>query len=251
MNKKKVSGQTVAILVLAILLLVTVVFGGVFAFYSARSNQVSGKIVMANLKISLESQDSGSTDRSEIVISNGTNVVPGQPLENSPLVIKNLSSVNIYLVVVYEINATRENGEKVLDEHKAPLLGLSMEYINSIDTTKNVSEYVTNSNWVDYVFKGEEENKIYRCLVSMVDFAPSNETNNGIEVIGKDRLALSGAMGNEYQQTSISFTFQAYAIGSNSGFTFNAENKAEKCEQIVRAIYSSQGHTFLNINVNN
>ena len=251
MNKKKMSGQTIAILVLALLLLLTVVFGGVFAFYSARSNQVSGRIVMANLKISLESEATGTTDKSEIVISNGTNVVPGQPLENSPLVIKNLSSVNIYLVVVYEINASKESGDKVEDEHKVPVLGLGMDYINSVNTDYNDNIGISNPNWVDYVFNGVEEGKTYRCLVSMIDFAPTNESNNGIEVIGKNKLALSGEMGNEYQKTSISFTFQAYAIGSATNLGFNPENKAEKCEKIVRAIYESQGKTFLNINVNN
>ena len=252
MVKMKMSGQTIAIIILAVLLLLTVVFGGVFAFYSARSNKVSGKIVMANLKISLES-DNGSTDKSEIVISNGTNVVPGQPLENSPLVIRNLSSVSIYLVVVYEINATKENGVKVVDQYGDPILGLGMEYINSVNTDENDSIGISNTNWIDYVFNATEENKVYRCLVSVVDFQPTSSEDNGIEVIGKNKLALSAEMGNEYQQTSISFTFQAYAIGKA---TFDAQfnqttTMAEKCETIVSAVYESQDHKFLNINVNN
>lgn len=251
MVKKKMSGQTIAIIILAILLLLAIVFGGVFAFYSARSNKVSGKIVMANLKISLESDVSGTTDRSEIVISNGTNVVPGQPLENSPLIIKNLSSVSIYLVVVYEINATKQDNTKVVDTFESPLLGLGMEYINSIDTNYNDSIGISNKAWIDYVFNGEEENKYYRCLVSVADFAPTADGSSGVEVIPRNKLALAGEMGNEYQSTSISFTFQAYAIAKasfDSQFT-DATTSAEKCETIVSAIYSSQGNKFLNINV--
>lgn len=252
-KKKKLSGQTIAIIILAVLLLLTIGFGGVFAYYSARSNKVSGKIVMANLKISLESSSpSGSSDKSEIVISNGVNVVPGQPLENSPLIIRNLSSVNIYLVVVYEINATKADKTEIEDNFTVPVLGLGVEYINSISPTYNDDEGVSNSTWVDYVFNAEEEGKVYRCLVSMVEFAPTAENDNGIVVIGENRLSLAKEMGDEYQNTSISFTFQAYAIGSATDFELSANpTKAEKCQKIVSAIYESQGNKFLNINVNN
>ena len=105
MVKKKFSGQTLAIVILAIMLLLTITFGGVFAFYSARSNKVSGKIYMATLKISMEWKVS---DKSEVVISNVTNLVPGQSLENTALVVKNESAVPIYLVVVYRIEATKK-----------------------------------------------------------------------------------------------------------------------------------------------
>ncbi|MBQ8614948.1 MAG: hypothetical protein IJ415_00035, partial [Clostridia bacterium] len=196
--------------------------------------------------------DTGTSDKSEIVISNGVNVVPGQPLENSPLVIRNLSSTNIYLVVVYEINATKEDGTAIDDLYIDPVLGLGVEYINSIYPEENDDLGVSNPTWVDYVYNAEEESKVYRCLVSMVEFAPTAENDNGIVVIGENKLSLAGEMGNEYQNTSISFTFQAYAIGSATDFGLSASpTKAEKCEKIVSAIYESQGCKFLNINVNN
>lgn len=248
MIKKKLSGQTIAIIILAVLLLLTICFGGVFAFYSARSNKVSGKIVMANLKITMES---GTSDKSEIVISNGVNVVPGQPLENSPLIVRNLSSVPVYLVIVYEVNATKEDKSSVKDEFEEPALGLGYDYINSINTEENKSNANNNKNWIDYVFNAEEESKVYRCLVSMVDFAPTGTSGNGITVIAENKLSLSSEMGNDYQKTSISFTFQAYAIGSasfNGQFTAST-TIAQKCETIVSAIYDSQNHTFLNIDV--
>ena len=43
-------------------------------------------IIMANLKISLIS-GVGDSGKTEIVISNGVNVLPGQPLQNSPLIV--------------------------------------------------------------------------------------------------------------------------------------------------------------------
>ena len=92
MVKKKISGQTIAIIILTALLVIAISFGGVYAFYSARSNKVSGRVMMATLSLSMSS---GSSDKSEIVISNGVDVVPGQPLKNSPLVVKNLSEIEI------------------------------------------------------------------------------------------------------------------------------------------------------------
>jgi len=248
-KKKKLSGQTVVIIILAILLLLTIGFGGVFAYYSARSNKVSGKIVMANLKISLES-GTGESDKSEIVISNGVNVVPGQPLENSPLIIRNLSTVSIYLIVVYEINAFKPDKTEISDDYIDPVLGLGVEYINPIHSEANDNIGVNNPVWIDYVFKAEAENKLYRCLVSMTDFAPTAENENGITIIGENKLSLAGAMGNDYQNTSISFTFQAYAIGSATDFGLSSNpSKQEKCEKIVSTIYKAQDKTFLNINV--
>ena len=248
MVKNKMSGQTIAIIILAVLLVIAIGFGGVYAYYSARSNSVTGKIVMANLKISLESPGS---DRSEIVISNGVNIVPGQPLENSPLVIRNYSSAPIYLIVVYEINAVASDDTKVVDDYKNPVLGLGAEYINSIDTDYNNEVGIVNRDWIDYVFNGEAEGKIYRCLVSTASYEPATDAERDIEVIGANKLSLAGAMGNEYQNTSISFTFQAYAIGSETDFGWGQNpSKQERCEKIVNAIYMSQSSTFLNINVN-
>ena len=97
MVKKKISGQTITIIVLTILLVLTIGFGGVYAYQTARSKKVTGQIVMANLTISMEA---GGSNKSEIVISNGTNLVPGQQLKNSPLTIQNISSVDVYLIVV-------------------------------------------------------------------------------------------------------------------------------------------------------
>lgn len=252
MVKKKISGQTIAIIILGVLLLLTIGFGGVFAYYSARSNKVSGRIVMANLKISMES---GTSDKSEIVISNGVNVVPGQPLENSPLIVKNLSSVNIYLVVVYEINATKKDDDDkdvdIVDQHKDPVLGLGVEYINLVNPdypSKNNLPKVVETNWIDYVFDAQEEGKIYRCLVSTKGF----DSETDVTVIDENMLSLSSAMGNEYQNASISFTFQAYAIASNDDSLgiASTDNSASKCEKIVSAIYQTQSYKFLNIDVN-
>ncbi len=262
MVKKKISGQTIAIIILTLSLLLTIGFGGVFAFYTARSNKVSGGIIMGNLKISL-SGGSGESGKSEIVISNKTNIVPTQSLGNTPLVVQNLSSVSIYLILVYRFDAMKEdeNGQNTIvdDSHTTAVFDLDVEYINSINPEHNYKQGVRNSDWVDYVFRArdddpqarrvyvESEQKYcgaYRCLVSMVTF-PKGED---VTVIAQDQLSLAGAMGNEYQNASISFTFQAYAIGAETDFGFEAEETIPgKCEKIVSTMYAGQGHKFLDI----
>lgn len=268
MVKRKVSGQTIAIIILSVMLISAIAFGGVYAFYTTRSNRVSGTITMARLNIYMD----GGSDKldpsgiSALVITNKDNIVPGQSLGNSPLTIMNWSTVNVYLVVAYKIEATKDN-VKVVDKHKEPVLGLGIEYINSIFKSSSTNkEYdssdPSNAQWIDYVFRSSNDKdeyasdiqlddqnmcKGYRCLVSTVAFTPTQEGAEGIKAIGKDALALSRFMGNGYQSSSLTLTFQAYAIAEesiNSQVT-NLTSKEEKCEIIVSSIYESQDSQFL------
>lgn len=271
MVKKRISGQTIAIIILAILLLLTISFGGVYAFYTARSNKItSGKIIMANLKINIK--NTSATGVSQIVITNGYNIVPGQKLENSPLTIENLSSVDIYLAVVYRINAVTETvlqdgtvlKEDVKDTAQRQCLGLGVEYINPIFPEYSTNKYTTNTKWVDYVFeaKNGDENAnevvvddetgetkfVYRCLVSKITIPKETDET----VIHEKELYLAEQLGNEYKQSSISFTFQAYAIGTETNFGFeDNDTTATRCEKIVSAIYEAQDETFLDLETNN
>ena len=190
MVKKKFSGQTIAIIILAILLVVAIVFGGVYAFYSARSSKItSGRIVMGNVTIDLVS-GLGMSGKSEVVISNSTNIIPGQPMTNTPLVVNNKSSVPIYLIVVYRLDAYKLQfadgsseptkdahgdyslGDRVEDLYIDQVIDVGAEYINEINpggNSANVSAEEANG-WVDYVFEGFDEEgnsngEYYRCLV--------------------------------------------------------------------------------------
>ena len=269
-GKKKISGQTIAIIILAVILLITVAFGAVYAFYSAKSNAITGKIVMANLNIDLISEKAGESGKSEIAISNGTNVVPGQELNNSPLKVVNRSNASdIYLIVVYEVNAIKMlydkdgnvvkdlqgnivYGDKVIDEKKKPVIDVGAEYLNDTD---KITIAGSNPNWIDYLFVYTNPDSTvskYRCLVSTKSYSKGNEEAQTIEVIGENELKLHRSMGDSYQQTSISFVFQAYAIGASDsifGFT-NQTTKEEKCYKIVSTIYESVEYKFLNVTVN-
>ena len=262
MVNKKISGQTIAIIILAILLLITIAFGGVFAYYSARSNKMKGVVVMANLSVELTSYDYGTTNKSaksEIVISHGTNFVPGQELKNSALMVFNKSRAPIYLVVVYEITANEldEKGEDITnktvdDKKEQPLLDMGSAFINPSENINYAA--TTNTEWIDYVFtytKGEETKK-YRCFVSAGSYEkPAGVEEHDITVIGENKLKLHRLMSNEYKNTRLTFTFQAYAIGANS-FTFaEGATQTSKCEQIITAIYESVEYKFFDGTVNN
>jgi len=259
MVNKKISGQTIAIIILAILLLIAIAFGGVYAYYSARSKKMTGTIVMANLSIDLMSYEYGTKSAtSQIVISHGTNFVPGQELKNSQLNIINKSAyeVAVYLVVVYDIAANEldENNQltdKVIyDKMQQPLIDFNAEYIN-----EKAGIYLagTNNDWVDYVFTfgtGENE-KQYRCIVSKNAWQrPKDEPPQTIPVIYEDKLKLHRLMGDDYQHTSITFAFQAYAISANSFNFENGTTQAQKCNEIVSAIYESVEYEFFDGTIN-
>lgn len=245
MVRKKLSGQTITIIILAILLLISLVFGVVFAFYSARTNVVSGKIVMANLNIELKSIDADNSEASAIVISNGTNVVPNEMLENSPLIVTNKSSVPIYLMVCYELKAFKgENETPVKDNYNKAVIDIDCNYINP---SKNIYNVNKNTPWVDYVFTSSQsgETKQYRCFVSTAIYATDSTGEQEIVVIPQNGLKLSRDMGNDYQSSTIAFTFQAFAVAADSFNFSSTSTTAYKCEQIVSSIYEFQGYTLL------
>lgn len=282
MVKRKFSGQTVAIIILSILLVVAIVFGGAYAFYSARTSKTtSGRIVMGNVTIDLVS-GLGISGKSEIVISNSTNLIPGQSMTNTPLTVLNKSSVPIYLIVVYKLEAyelTFQNGEPVKDgdgnyvlgdlvqdNFKDQVIDVGAEYINTVKSGGECADVSVElaEGWVDYVFEGEDENndgsrEYYRCLVLTKPIPKPDNNSNGDQtengkttVIKENKFKLSNGMGNNYQSTHIVFTFQAFAIGSETeafdGFDVTTKDgRANICATVVGAIYQSQGSTFLTI----
>ena len=261
MVKKKLSGQTMAIIILGAMLLITIAFGGVYAYYTARTNKVSGRIMMANLDIALGSGEEGESDQSKIIIYNKEYIVPGQVLDNTPLMIRNESTVEIMLIVVYELKAEREIKDKdgnvielqsVEDEFINPVFGLGCEYLNSKHPESNIEDpdEIYNYDWYDFVFYGEREDKYYRCMVSRKSIPKSTKgsTSNRITVIGENKLSLHKFMGSEYEDSTLSFKFQAYAIGAETNFGIDKDDSnLERCNKIVNEIYSSQGYRFLGL----
>lgn len=238
MVNKKVSGQTVAIILLAILLMLTVAFGGVYAYYSSSTGKVTGGIEMANLNITMGSGVTGESGSSIILISKGL-YVPGQILDNTPLQITNKSTTKIYLSVLYSVSAYH------VDDNTPP---------EDYDDSKPLIDIVDNNGvWHDYLYtakdkdgnvkKDEGGNDIrYRCLITTAE-VPADTTGKGhtVTVIGENKLRLPTSWGNSFQSMKISFKFQAFAIASASfdGEFTNTTTQDEKSEMIMQAIYKS------------
>ncbi len=225
MIKKKLTGQTVAIIILAILLLLTVVFGGVYAYYSSASNKITGRISMANLKISMNG-DSGESGSSQILLTNGL-CVPGQSLNDTPLTIKNESNTPIYLMVVYSVNATEDG-----DPTSNPI---------DVDLTKPLISIGNDTDWFDHYFKDETgvTDTEFRCLISTRSIEPTQEY---VTVIEKDRLSLHAKnVGNDFMAKNVSFSFQAYAISTRSlDSVIDADDSMlRRCQIIASAIFSA------------
>lgn len=277
MVKKKISGQTIAIIVLAILLICAIVFGGVYAFYSTSTKKaVSGRIVMANLDIEFKMDDPSTPEyeglvgvggASQILISCSDKVVPNQELSNTPLTITNTSNTPIYLVVLYRVERIE------YDEEKGPLdviyryndVNENGVYDKGVDNIRenngvkqffNVLDIGTSQNvqWTNFVFDttnypeyktdetdANDNDYIVRCLVST---EPVTENIKEAIVIAKDELKLHKDVGNEFQSSELAFTFQAHAIGSESfQFGQNTTNN-QKCDEILKAIYKTSGWKF-------
>lgn len=231
MVKKRLGGQTIAIIILSILLLLTACFGGVYAYYSTTTSKVSGRVVMANLNISLQA-GIGESASSEILVSNGV-FVAGDKLENTPLLVVNNSNTAIYLSIVYKVDAVDVDTGEPLENYD--------------DTEPLIDIGITDDSiWYDYLFvstdsSGEEVR--YRCLVTK---RPVGQSEEYLTVIEENALKIPESWGDEFQNMQISFLFQAYAIGASTfEDLFTSEVGIEdRCEVIMTKIYEEYDREF-------
>ncbi len=237
MTKKKLSGQTVTIIILAILLLLTCIFGGVYAYYSTTSSKISGIVQMANLKIQMNAGGTGSSGSSELLHTNSY-YIPGQVLPNTALTVTNSSNTNVYLAVVYTVKAINNDksspdwGNEITDyDLSNPLIGIHG------DTT-----------WFDGRYTNVEHDADFRYLMIPTPIAPAApdapEKDKIISVIPEGKLKLHEKMGNAYQSTIITLTFRAYVIGSDQQELKDALGQTngtntEKCNVIMGAIFKA------------
>ena len=273
MTKKKISGQTIAIIVLVVLLILTIGAGSVYAYFTTKSDSIRGHVTMATLNIELKTEKQNPTDNSgmsQITLSS-TNVLPNQQLLNDPLFVKNSSEAPVCLIVVYEVSATRGEGDnmvKIQDDYEGCLIDLGIDYINSKhnpelkhdnEQTIGTEDLRRNTRWVDYLFShvdpvsGVESS--YRCLVSLdrytaeIDPDTKKPIGQRIEVIPTNSLKLHQDLDNDYQTARLTFAFQAYVIGASDDWYNRLQSMSVKnqCEEIVGEIYKNQNNKFLDI----
>lgn len=223
MVKRKLTGQTIAIIILSIFLVLAIVFGGVYAVYTTSTSKISGKIVMAVLDIEIDKSSS-----TQMVISNGY-CVPGETLKNTELALINSSNTSTYLVVVYSLKA---NEQIVGYDDTKPLIDIGLK---------------PNDDWTDYLFVNEESQVRRRCLICT---APQKGVEtaskaNKIVVIKENTLRIPVTWGNGYQEKEIVFSFQAFTVAEKS-FSFGLDTtREEKCSQIMNAIYTENSSELI------
>lgn len=240
MTKKKLSGQTITIIILAILLLLTCVFGGVYAYYSTTSSKVSGVVKMANLKIEMRAGGSDGASGSSEILNTNSYYIPGQVLPNTALTVTNSSNTNVYLAVVYTVKAIN-NDQSSPDYQKE---------ITNYDLSNPLIGIHGDTTWFDGRFTNSDEehperNADFRYLMIPTPIAPAaREKDKIISVIPEGKLKLHEKMGNAYQSTIITLTFRAYVIGSDQQELKDALGQtngtdAERCNVIMNAIFTA------------
>ena len=237
MTKKKLSGQTVTIIILAILLLLTCIFGGVYAYYSTTSSKISGIVQMANLKIQMNAGGTGSSGSSELLHTNSY-YIPGQVLPNTALTVTNSSNTNVYLAVVYTVKA-------INNDKSSPDWG---NEITEYDLSNPLIGIHGDTTWFDGRYTNVEHDADFRYLMIPTPIAPAApdapEKDKIISVIPEGKLKLHEKMGNAYQSTIITLTFRAYVIGSDQQELKDALGQTngtntEKCNVIMGAIFKA------------
>lgn len=237
MTKKKLSGQTVTIIILAILLLLTCIFGGVYAYYSTTSSKISGIVQMANLKIQMNAGGTGSSGSSELLHTNSY-YIPGQVLPNTALTVTNSSNTNVYLAVVYTVKA-------INNDKSSPNFG---NEITEYDLSNPLIGIHGDTTWFDGRYTNVEHDADFRYLMIPTPIAPAAsdapEKDKVISVIPEGKLKLHEKMGNAYQSTIITLTFRAYVIGSDQQELKDALGQTngtntEKCNVIMGAIFKA------------
>lgn len=217
--KKKVSKQNIAIIVLSVLLLVSIGFGATYSYFNGRSDTLSsGSVTTATLNVSLhnggDDDNPASSDTAPFQLHDSTDkVVPGQPLINTALQLKNNSPTEVYAVVVYTLTYTDNKGVV----HDNPIEVIPM------DLQKNT----VGSGWRKATYEKEDGSKIYALVhLGAKDLSGNNTTagegygvlgaNTATDVLGVNCLKIPETWNNDMQGATITLTFQAYIIQSTA-----------------------------------
>lgn len=209
MIKKKTSRQTIAIIILAILLILSIVFGSTYSYFNASTKDaIEGTVTTATLSVSLKGYDETLAETTTFSLhTSGTKVIPGEPLTNTALQINNTSPVPTYMCVTYKLSIVNGNEDGEVDT----------SVLNAMD----IQESSVGDGWrkCDFTCK-DLETKI--CSFIYLGGAhgdgngifndPYNPDNTTSMVFGHSSLRVPTSWGNSMQGKTIKLGFQAYVI---------------------------------------
>lgn len=219
MIKKGASKQNIAIIVLSVLLLLSIVFGTTYSYFNGASQDlISGTVTTATLTVSISGVDeSGQTTPFELH-TGSDKVIPGQPLHNTRLQIKNESPVNTYMMVLYTLNIIDNDTDNPIDTSIMEVLDLQEEavgdgwrkydYACNNGTTKLCTLiYLGNKNAGATVASGEGDG---------IFIASTTTGTNTSLVLHPDCIKIPTSWENEMQGKTISVSFTAYVVQSQA-----------------------------------
>ncbi|MBQ8430478.1 MAG: hypothetical protein IJX26_00830 [Clostridia bacterium] len=219
MIKKTTSKQTIAIVVLTILLVLSIAFGATYSYFNGSSEgYISGNVVTATLDVALTGPDGQASSFS--LHTEGSEVIPGQPLNNTALKVNNLSPVTTYMVVTFALGI-QDNDTNVT----------TLDYIDAMDFRTNNG--VVGDGWRKYshlcndgvskihtlVYLGNN-NKGSTVSKGMGDGVfqarPSADADNESLVFDADCLRVPKSWTNDMQGKTFIVMFKAYVIQSTA-----------------------------------
>lgn len=212
MIQKSRSKQNIAIVVLSLLLLLSIVFGSTYSYFNGTSkNLISGTITTATLSVELTGVDSNKEETTFILSTSPDKIVPGQPLNNTALQIKNTSVVSTYMVVVYALYI--HDPENIEDTTPAPSDMVAMD----------VNEEVVGDGWKRYYYTCKDNSSIINTLIYLGDNgngsgvfeASANGEAKTSLVLHADALKVPSTWSNNMQGKTVSLRFTAHIIQSD------------------------------------
>lgn len=211
--KKVTSKQNVAIIVLAILLLISIGFGVTYSYFNGRSAELTnnGSVTLATLSVEINGFDTDKQETTQFSLhTKGTEVVPGQPLSNTALQISNSSPVDTYMVVVYSLH--------IVDNP------------TNIDTTKmeamDIQDSSVGDGWRKHLYTCNDTESKINFLVylggtngngsGIFTKAINSTTPNKSLVLGSDCLKVPESWNNDMQGKEVTLSFTAYIIQADA-----------------------------------
>lgn len=134
-KKRKMSKSTFAIIIMAVVMVAMLAFGGTYAYFTATATtKTTGEFTTGSIKL--------ESNKEATFVSGLTNVVPGDALTTGPLTLTTTSKgTDSYIAIKVTIDATDAKGTEL------NLAGTSLASAIGLLATEPTTEY-TGSKWV-------------------------------------------------------------------------------------------------------
>lgn len=216
MVKKGTSKQNIAIIVLSILLLLSIIFGTTYSYFNGASQElISGTITTATLTVSLSGADElGQTTPFELH-TGSDKVIPGQPLHNTRLQIKNESPVNTYMMVSYALTIINDDDENPIDTSILDVLDLQTEAVGDGWRKYDYTCKDTRTKICTLIYLGSLYSGLSVASGEGDGIFLASGPNTSL-VLHADCIKVPTTWQNEMQGKTISVSFTAYVLQSEA-----------------------------------